>query len=74
MERIDDTGSVRVLPSGLISRRDFAAFIGRDVKTLAQWAWLGRGPQPRKVGGRAYYDFVEVRAFAGADASSERVV
>jgi hypothetical protein len=64
VERIDESGSIRVLPSGLITRRDFAAYIGRDLTTVTQWAWQKRGPTPIKIGGRAYYRFAEVQAFA----------
>ena len=64
MERLDEEGRVRVLPSGLISRRDFAAYVGRDPKTVAQWVWKGRGPRPVQINGRAYYNFEEVRTFA----------
>lgn len=66
-ERVDESGAIRVLPSGLISRRDFADFVGRDVKTISQWAWRKTGPVPVNVNGRAYYRFEEVRRFAAGD-------
>jgi hypothetical protein len=62
--------AVRVLPSGLISRADFARFIGRPEATLAQWAWRRLGPRPVKVGGRVYYKFAEVQRFANGESTS----
>ena len=56
---------VRVLPDGRVARKDAAAYIGRDPKTLANWATEGKGPTPRRVGGRIFYDLGELRAFAG---------
>jgi hypothetical protein len=74
LERLDEEGRVRVLPSGLISRRDFAAYIGRAPKTIAQWDWRGCGPKPVKINGRAFYSFEEVKAFALGEASGDTEV
>ncbi len=63
METINQL-EVTVLPSGLVSRHDAAAFLGRSPKTLAMWAWRGIGPSSRRVNGRAFYDFGELRSFA----------
>lgn len=63
MERINEEGAVRVLPSGLISRKDFAEFVGRSVGTIAQWACQGRGPKPVRIEGRTFYRFDDVRSF-----------
>lgn len=57
---------IRVLPDGRVSRRDAAAFLGRQEKTLAMWAWQDRGPKPIKVGGRVFYKIGELQDFAGA--------
>jgi hypothetical protein len=58
---------IKVLPSGLITRADFARYIGRPQATVAQWTWRGIGPPPIKIGGRAYYRFEEVRRFANGE-------
>ena len=67
MQQVELAPPVKVLPSGLITREDFATYIGVEVGTLAQWAWKKYGPPVRKIGGRAYYRFSEVQAFVGAD-------
>lgn len=54
---------VRVLPDGRVSRDEAAKFLGISPKTLAQWKSLGRGPLPRKVGGRAFYYLRDLEAF-----------
>lgn len=54
---------VRVLPDGRVSRADAAAFLGVSPKTLAHWAMDGRGPMPRKVGGRIFYFRHDLEAF-----------
>lgn len=55
---------VRVRATGFVSRKDAAAALGKSPKTLAEWACKGVGPQPRKIGGRVFYDWAEVRNFA----------
>ena len=50
-----DRVRVRILPDGRMSRRDAAKYIGRAEKTLAQWAYEGRGPRCLRVMGRCYY-------------------
>ena len=67
MEKISQA-AVTVLPSGMVSRHDAAAFLGRSPKTLAMWAWRGVGPASKSVNGRAFYDFGELRTFARGDA------
>jgi len=46
---------IRVLPDGRMTRRDAAAYLGMKPKTLAMWAWEGKGPASVKVGGRRFY-------------------
>ena len=53
--------------TALISRKEAAAFLKRAPGTLANWHTLRRGPPVRMVLGRAYYDFEELRAFAGQE-------
>lgn len=55
---------IKVLPDGRVSRRDAAVFLDRDPDTLAAWARVGRGPRPVKSGGRCFYWFEDLRAFA----------
>lgn len=54
---------VQVLPDGRLDRRNAASFLGLSPKTLAEWARLGLGPRPRKVGGRCYYRIRDIEAF-----------
>jgi hypothetical protein len=46
---------VRVLPDGRLDRSNAARYLGCAAKTLAMWAFCGRGPRMVKVGGRAFY-------------------
>lgn len=61
---------IRVLPEGRVSRAGAAAFLGYDPKTLAQWAWAGKGPLPRKVPGsnRVFYRIADLKAFLATGA------
>jgi hypothetical protein len=63
-----DQVRVRVLPDGRVSRADAAKYLGREAKTLAQWAWEGRGPKVVRVGGRCFYNIADLREMAGGDA------
>lgn len=62
--------TVRVPPDGRLTRRDAAAYLGRADKTLAMWATEGKGPQPRKVGGRIFYFLDDLDAFIGRKTES----
>lgn len=59
---------VKITPDGRLSRRDAATFLGLAVGTLAQWAWQGIGPKPRKVGGRVFYYLRDLEAFRDSGA------
>lgn len=50
---------VRVLPDRRVTRRDAAAILGREAKTLADWKLKGWGPRPINVGGRVFYNYDE---------------
>jgi hypothetical protein len=50
-----DKVRVRVLPDGLMDRKNAAEYLGHAGKTLAQWAIQGKGPRSVKVGGRVFY-------------------
>ena len=58
-----DKEVVKVLASGLISRKETAKALGKTSKTLCEWAAKGIGPTPKKVGGRVFYDWDDVLAF-----------
>jgi hypothetical protein len=59
---------VMVTPDNRLSRKDAAAFLGYQPKTLSEWARLGKGPKGRKVGGRVFYMLDDLRAFVGGHA------
>lgn len=67
-ESIDQV-RVRVLPSGRVDRKNAAKALNRAPKTLAEWRRLGIGPKPHNVGGRVFYDWAEVQAFARGEAA-----
>jgi phage terminase Nu1 subunit (DNA packaging protein) len=54
---------VMVLPDGRVDRKNAAAFLGRQAKTLADWNSKGIGPVARKVGGRVFYYMRDLEAF-----------
>ena len=55
---------VRLLPDGRLDRKNAALYLGKSAKTLAQWAFQGRGPPPHKdkVSGRVFYYLDELDA------------
>ena len=59
---------VRFTPDGRAARKDAAAFVGVKPKTLAEWQRLGKGPLPRKVGGRIFYRRADLEAFVATGA------
>jgi hypothetical protein len=67
-ESIDQV-RVRVLPTGWVDRKNAARALNRAPKTLAEWRRLGIGPKPHNVGGRVFYDWAEVQAFARGEAA-----
>ncbi len=61
---------VRVLPDGRMTREDTARYIGVEVKTLSNWALVGRGPPAVKIAGRAFYYLPVVDAYIREQASA----
>ncbi len=57
---------VRVLPDGRMNRENAARYLGVAVQTLAAWAVHGKGPRPKKVGGRNFYYRTDLDAFISA--------
>jgi len=58
---------IRVLPNGLISRKDAASIIGVKPETLASWNSRGTHDQyfrKKMVGSRVFYEHKSVLAFA----------
>lgn len=64
-----DRVRVQVLPSGRVDRKNAAKALNRAPKTLAEWRRLGVGPKSHNVGGRVFYDWAEVQAFARGEAA-----
>lgn len=60
---------VVVTPTGMIARKHAAPALGKTVKTLADWSLKGTGPRPVKIGGRVFYRWDEVQAFAQGKAA-----
>ncbi|MGI8705022.1 MAG: helix-turn-helix transcriptional regulator [Sphingomicrobium sp.] len=60
---------VAVFPDGRVDRKNAAAFLGREPKTLAEWHSKGIGPRGFLVGGRVFYRWDEVQAFARGQAA-----
>lgn len=60
---------VMVLPSGRVDRKNAAKALGRTPKTLAEWKRLGIGPRAHLVGGRVFYEWSDVQAFARGEAA-----
>jgi hypothetical protein len=58
---------VRVLPGNRVDRKNAAKALNRTAKTLAEWKRLGIGPRATMVGGRVFYDWGEVQAFASGE-------
>lgn len=58
-----ESTKIRVLPDGRISRQDAAIFLGFSPRTLAEYSRLGKGPKPRRVGGRIFYFLRDLEAF-----------
>lgn len=55
---------VTVLPDGRVDRKNAARALNREPKTLAEWKRLGIGPRGFLVGGRVFYWWADVQAFA----------
>lgn len=64
-----DQVKVRVLPDGRVDRKNAAIALNRAPKTLAEWKRLGIGPRAYNVGGRVFYNWSDVQAFARGEAA-----
>jgi len=53
---------------GLKASAEVAAFLGKPVRTLDQWAWRGIGPKFYKVGNVRRYRMSDVEAWLEAQA------
>ena len=60
-------GQLYVTAAGMISRRHAAKALSVKPKTMCEWGAKGLGPRPVKVGGRVFYRWAEVQAFAQGD-------
>jgi hypothetical protein len=61
-----DEVRVRMLPDGRMDRENAARYLGRQPKTLAMWALLGKGPRSVRVGGRVFYFRYDLDEFVRA--------
>jgi hypothetical protein len=61
--------TVQVLPDGRVDRKNAAAALGRSAKTLAEWQSRGHGPKGFLIGGRVFYRWADVEAFARGEAA-----
>lgn len=59
---------VRITPDGRLSREEAAKYLGLKHKTLHEWARLAKGPKPMKIGGRRFYQLVDIEAFIATGA------
>lgn len=50
-------------PDGRVSRIEAAKILGFKPKTLAEWHRKGLGPKSRMVGGRRFYELVELERY-----------
>jgi len=60
---------VLVLPDGRMDRNNAAKALGLQPKTLAEWKRIGKGPRSFMVGGRCFYRWEDVQAFARGEAA-----
>jgi hypothetical protein len=64
---------VRMLPDGRMDRENAARYVGRQPKTMAMWAMLGKGPRWVKVGGRIFYYRADLDAFIRGEVALDGV-
>ena len=50
----------------LLTRPEAAEYLRLSDKTLARWAWAGKGPVMIKAGGKVLYDAADLDAFIEA--------
>ena len=50
--------------TGMMTRKNASIALGVKPKTMCHWASRGLGPRPVKVGGRIFYRWDEINAFA----------
>ena len=55
---------IHISPMGLVSRKDAATALMIKPKTLCEWAAKELGPEPIKLGGRIFYRWNDLKAFA----------
>jgi hypothetical protein len=52
-----------------MTRQDAAKYLGRQPKTLAMWALVGKGPRSIRVGGRRFYYKADLDSFIRGEAA-----
>jgi predicted DNA-binding transcriptional regulator AlpA len=58
-------------PDGYLWTPEAARRIGLSVKTLWNYAYLGKGPTPRRIGRKLAYKITELDAFLQAEMNGE---
>ncbi|MFD5294722.1 helix-turn-helix transcriptional regulator [Streptomyces mutabilis] len=58
-------------PAGYLWTPDAARRIGLSVKTLWNYAHLGKGPQPKRIGRKLAYSIDELDAWLAAELDAE---
>ncbi len=56
-----------VFPDDRVDRKNAAVALGLSPKTLAEWRRVSKGPRAFNVGGRVFYRWSEVQAFAAGE-------
>ena len=56
---------VRMTPDGRMDRTNAAKYLGKKTKTLAMWAYQGKGPKITYVNGRPTYFKKDLDSFVG---------
>ena len=58
---------VRILPDGRLDRKNAAKYLGKAVKTLAEWHTRGKGPRSVLVGGSRIYYQADLDAYIAGE-------
>ena len=62
--------TIHATPDGRVRRKGAAAFLGKSTKTLATWAFQGKGPPFVRIEGHVYYYLTDLAAFVGGTMST----
>ena len=65
MALVIEQQGISVLPSGRVTPKEAAKFLGVSVNTLANWRVQRRGPPFKKQNSRVLYEYSELAAWEG---------